>query len=126
MSSNTPIDPDKPTFDMPAFWVVSKEVAIALKELGFEGECLFYYMEDEEHPDDFVYFDLDRTNSTLSELYGKKLCTAPTYLQATAFLMTLDPQETPPLSEKETAIKLKRDVELEMLSAVNSLTKKDA
>lgn len=125
MSSTDPIDPDHPTFDEPSFWVVSKLIAIALKELGFDSECLFHYTNDEEYPDSFVYYDLDRRNSTMTQDYilspgTVKLCTAPTYLQATAFIMTLDPVVNHGSQEK-AAISLKRNIEKEMLSAINAL-----
>ena len=57
------------------------EIALKLKELGFDEECFAYF-----HPDSdfcmFEYYDLERQNSTIQSHYGGiKQCTAPLWQQ---------------------------------------------
>lgn len=59
------------------------EESLALKELGFDEEC-FYYYNNSKKLMEFEYYDLERANSTLQSDYGgkDKICTAPLYQQA--------------------------------------------
>jgi len=61
---------------------VTYDIALKLKELGFDEECFAYF-----HPDSdfcmFEYYDFERQNSTIHSDYGGiKQCTAPLYQQA--------------------------------------------
>lgn len=61
-------------------------IAMEMKALGFDEECYAYYGENREL-DEFVYYDQDRTNSTLQSDYaGEKTCTAPLWQQALEWL----------------------------------------
>jgi len=57
------------------------EIALALKELGFNEECFGYFDEDSDFST-FEYYDSERQNSTIqSEYAGIKQCTAPLWQQ---------------------------------------------
>jgi hypothetical protein len=65
---------------------VTYEIALRLKELGFNEECFGYFDENSEF-NMFEYFDLERQNSTIQSDYGGiKQCTAPLWQQVIDWL----------------------------------------